>query len=73
MLELLKEFAKNFYGLLADVNKAVPQNKLNQLAEWFGIFESNKNLSLEGFMRHSVSDILYTRIRWVSMRCRSDS
>ena len=24
-----KEFAKNFYGLLADVNKAVPQNKLN--------------------------------------------
>jgi len=30
------------------------------LAEWFGIFESNKNLSLEGFMRHSVSDILYT-------------
>lgn len=55
-----KEFAKNFYGLLADVNKAVPQNKLNQLAEWFGIFESNKNLSLEGFMRHSVSDILYT-------------
>lgn len=55
-----KVFVQNLYGLLSDANKAVPQNKLNQIAEWFGIFESGKNMSLDGFMRHSVSDILYS-------------
>lgn len=55
-----KVFFQNFFGLLGDAYKTVPQNKLNKIAEWFGIFESGKNMTLEGFMRHSLDDIMYS-------------
>ena len=52
-------FAANIAGITADVNKVSPDNKINKLADWFGIYETNSNMSLRGFMRHSVNDYGY--------------
>jgi hypothetical protein len=46
-----KVFVQNFLGLLEDVNKTVPDNHINKLLEWFQIFETKQNQTLEGFMR----------------------
>lgn len=54
-----KIFAANIAGITADVNKVSPDNKINKLADWFGIYETNSNMSLRGFMRHSVNDYGY--------------
>lgn len=54
-----KIFAANIAGITADINKVSPDNKINKLADWFGIYETNSNMSLRGFMRHSINDYGY--------------
>lgn len=58
-----KMFAMHMKEMVADFNRPVPQDKLNRLAEYFGIFESGKNQSLVGFMRHSLDDYGYIQTK----------
>lgn len=54
-----KIFALHMKDMIEDFNNPVPKDKLNRLAEYFGIFEANRNQSLTGFMRHSLEDYGY--------------
>jgi hypothetical protein len=52
-------FVAQIPDMLMDLNRVVPQNKINKLVEWFGIFEGGKNMSLTGFLRHGIDEVAY--------------
>lgn len=52
-------FISNFKGMVEDSFNIVPNNQLNRLAEYFGIFDPGDNMMLRGFMRKSLNDYAY--------------
>lgn len=67
-----KIFAQNIKGLVEDFNRVMPENKLNLLAEFFGLESIDNNMSLFGLMRHSISDYGHalTHIGDIAMKYR---
>ena len=51
-----KILTANMQSLIGDINNVVPKNKINKLAEAFGIYNSSDNMMLTGLMRHSIND-----------------
>lgn len=63
-------YTANIPGMLNDVNRVVPRNKINQLAELFGIFDSGQNMMLTGLMRHSLNDYGYALTKVGDRACQ---
>ena len=67
-----KIFIENALGLVSDFYRASPDNKLNKLAQWFGVNEVDKNLTISGVLREGLDTYAYLpmRIGDVAMKYR---
>lgn len=54
-----KILVSNIKGMMEDAFSVVPNNQINRLAEYFGIYEGGENMLLIGLMRHSLNDYAY--------------
>lgn len=58
-----KIFVENIIGIIQDFYSVSPSNKLNQLSQYFGVDELDKNVTLSGVLREGIDQYAYIPMR----------